>query len=93
MKAALPLKVVAVGRLSELECTLQRCSASAHGCDFEMSLALTLKVVEDGGEGGVLKKLPDDPRCRGPAGSFGLFPGHTLYLSHLLGGPGNQSRE
>lgn len=48
MKATLPLKVVAAGRLSEPECALQRCPASAHGCDFEMKHALTLKVIEDG---------------------------------------------
>ena len=51
MKAALPLKVVSMGRLSEPECTLQRCPASAHGCDFEMRHTLTLKVEDMEGAG------------------------------------------
>lgn len=48
IKAALPFKVVAVGRFSELECALQSCHESVHGCDFEKKDVLTLKVIEDG---------------------------------------------
>lgn len=59
IKAVLPFKVVAVGRFSELECALQSCNESAHGCDFEKKGGLTLKIIEDGNS--VLGVSPDVP--------------------------------
>lgn len=82
MKATLPLKVVAAGRLLEPGCALQRCPASAHGCDFEMKHALTLKVIEDWGGGcRVLKKWPDDPMPWSCRALWGCFLACSLFIS------------
>lgn len=70
MKGALPFKVVAVGRFSELECALQSCHESAHGCDFEQKGVLTLKVIEDG-------------RVCWRRWQMGRFPGPSRPLSPL----------
>lgn len=75
MKAALPFKVVALGRVSELECSLQSCHQSAHGYDFEKRCVSTLKVFEDGDR--VLKKPPDVLR-HWPEGLFGLSSSHPI---------------